>query len=78
MTTPEGFSKEDQQRLAALEERVMTHLQNSPSKTYEFDPRAVGGVLSDEVKAEAIARLRNRGWIVSELNAEGGFTVTRA
>jgi hypothetical protein len=71
------LSAKEKQLAHELEEEIIQHFQNAVGD-YEFSPFSIGaGEYSERVKREVIARSRKAGWIVSDLQPDGGFTVKK-
>ncbi|WP_437627104.1 hypothetical protein [Sorangium sp. So ce1151] len=81
MRTPSdvgGLSGEERRLAKRLETEIEDHFRDNPGGKYEFEPASIGaGEFSERVKKEVIARARKAGWIASELDDRGGFTVRR-
>ena len=73
-----GLSRRDERLAGKLQDEITEHFQESPEHPYVFRPHSVGaGEFSERVKQEVIARARKAGWSASDVDSDGGFTVTK-
>lgn len=73
-----GLSDDETKSAKTLESEIETHFRETPDRPYSFDPHSTGaGEFSDRVKREVIRRAKSAGWIASDLDAGGGFTVKK-
>lgn len=62
-----------------LEKEIEAELRESPNVPYEFNPSSAPEFdYTDRVKKEVLKRAKKAGWIVSDLYADGDFTVRKA
>lgn len=73
----DSLSPDEVLRADELEREVQGHLRGAKIP-YEFEPDSIGAHdFNERVKKEVIRRARKAGWKATDLDAEGGFTVSK-
>ena len=72
------LSAEEERLVRQLSSEIEEHFQRSVRPVYEFEPFSTGaGEFTDRVKREVVARARKVGWVASDLDQHGVFTVRK-
>lgn len=73
-----SLTPEEQQRADELEREVETHVRGPAKIPYTFEPDSTGAYeFNERVKREVIRRAREAGYKATDLDADGGFTVSK-
>jgi hypothetical protein len=72
------LSRNEEALATQLIEEIEEQFLGTPGAIYEFEPASGGAFeFNDRVKREVIKRARAAGWIASDLDGRGGFTVRK-